>query len=753
MPLIGKTYYCGIIGKLKVYDHSTSVWTDKSVSITRTFYDVKTSTTNPNRIIIGGANELNYSTDAGTTLVASTGNWISYVPTIYQISYTVTPNIIYASGYGGLVKSIDSGLSFNRVDSFTTNSGIISYALHFINGSVGIVAQGSKLYKTIDGGASWTILYSGSALDSAYPTDEITGLHLSADQSTIIATTKRKIFRSTNGGVGFTMVNNYGTTTATQGQTPKYNHLAWLNDNILINSAGDGYVLYSYNAGASWVNTVGFTPGQGTSKYACTIYQTGNNLPIGFYSDTINGGVYQIDQIDLLTFTDSLSDSTDKQVFGMSTLVIEVTCYVLTPCSETGNIVTIANSEFSSYVGNYVNIDGTCFYVTEGKDCSNVIHLSYSSVTVAADCSACPEPEIVYALRDCIALQTTLYTTEALTPGISSYLGQIVYVNGYPDTCWIVVEVAGDTPQAITILGGFTTCEECANQLITDPTVYELTNCTTENIIYTYNVQFAQAVNMTVQLTQYPEECWTVDTVPFNEQEGEDVTILQNDQNVLQIFEDCVCCLPPVPPTPVKYVRSEPKAHRLFYKIAQNQCDITANIKFANAYYNIFKQIRYGIASNCEVDADKILLKKELSDLAVLYDPTACIIEKPVTPIVCPEPSGNPFVPPVPVTYTFTVGEPGVGTGTLNCTQCLDGTTPGVLGLCPAFNMVLDYNILDTINPSAVYVFSYNGGCVITLGSFVTLGGTEGFETYNMTSANIVNAGIEPENPCASCAG
>jgi hypothetical protein len=67
--------------------------------------------------------------------------------------------------------------------------------------------------------------------------------------------------------------------------------------------------------------------------------------------------------------------------------------------------------------------------------------------------------------------------------------------------------------------------------------------------------------------------------------------------------------------------------------------------------------------------------------------------------------------------------------------------------------MVLDYNILDTVDPSAVYVFSYNGGCVITPGSFITLGGTEGFETYNMTSANIVNAGIEPENPCASCAG
>ena len=32
MPLIGKTYYCGDEGKLKVYDHATSTWTNKAVS-------------------------------------------------------------------------------------------------------------------------------------------------------------------------------------------------------------------------------------------------------------------------------------------------------------------------------------------------------------------------------------------------------------------------------------------------------------------------------------------------------------------------------------------------------------------------------------------------------------------------------------------------------------------------------------------------------------------------------------------------
>lgn len=754
MPLIGKSYYCGIEGKLKVYDHVTNVWVDKSVSSTRTFYDVKTSTTNPDKIIIGGPNELNYSIDAGTTLVASTGNWITFVPTIFQISYTSNFNIIYASGNGGLVKSVDGGVSFNRVDSFNTSGGLLCYSLHFINDSVGIVAKGPKLFKTTDGGISWNALYSGGVIDSANPTDSITGLHLSSNQLTIIVTTKRKIFRSTDGGIGFTMVNNYGTTTSTMGQVPKYNHLSWLNDNVLINSAGSGNVLYSNNAGASWSNSTGFLSG-GDSKYACSLFEgfVAPGDPIGFYSSDVLGQINFLEQTGVNTFTSSVSDTYDKPVYALTSLVFNVTCYELTPCSQEGNIIVASNIELSSYVGGYVNIDGSCFFVAEGEDCSNTIHLNYTTIAFAANCAACNPPENIYALRDCIAIQETLYTTEILTPGISGVIGQIVYIAGYPNTCWTVVEQSGDTPEAITLLNDFGTCSDCAAQLPGPPPVYELTNCLDPlTIRYTYNSQFAQAIELVVHLTLDPEECWSVAQIEFDDQETIDVSILENEAGVLQIFEDCECCLPTPDPAPVKYTRVIPKPDRKFYQIKESQCDIKANIRFADNYYRLFKMLKYGINSMCDnVELDKVWIKKMQSDLAIINDPTACVITTPPVPVVCPEPEGNPFVPPAP--YIFTVGETEIGQGTLGCTICLDGSLPGPGLVCPAFNISLSYNILDTVNPDAAYVFSYNGGCVVTLGSFIAAGQTEGFPVYDMLETDIVNAGVSPEDPCASCGG
>ena len=364
-------------------------------------------------------------------------------------------------------------------------------------------------------------------------------------------------------------------------------------------------------------------------------------------------------------------------------------------------------------------------------------------------------------LIDCNEVIPDLYTTVALTPAIASLIQgvSVVQLAEYPNTCFRVIKPVNPIApaQAYTIANVYssstqvTNCTDCKADIV----LYLLEDCLeAEDSIYSFSPGLSVALNKVVHLEDYEDICWKVLPAVYDEQTTVDVTIAVNNKNVPQIFDDCICCLPTPPEAPVKYVRSEPKADRTFYKIAQSQCDIKANIKFANAYYNIFRQIRYGVASNCEVDEHKILLKKELSDLATLYDPTACVITTPPVPVVCPEPSGNPFIPPPPPpTYIFRVGEPGVGTGTLNCTQCLDGTTPGLFGLCPAFNMILDYNILETVDPAAIYVFSYNGGCVITPGTFIFAGSAEGFDTYTMTSTNIVNAGVEPLNPCDSCTG
>jgi hypothetical protein len=88
-------------------------------------------------------------------------------------------------------------------------------------------------------------------------------------------------------------------------------------------------------------------------------------------------------------------------------------------------------------------------------------------------------------------------------------------------------------------------------------------------------------------------------------------------------YEDCACFLGP---EPVKYTRVIPKPDRFFYKIDQSQCDITANIQFGEAYYRLFKNIRYGINDECDtLSLDRLWIKKELSDYALMYDPTLCV--------------------------------------------------------------------------------------------------------------------------------
>ena len=755
MPIIGKTYFCGEQGLLKSYDHSTNIWTDKSVVTSNNFYDVTVYQSNADKIIVGGANTLSYSTNAGTTLTASVGDWSSFVPTIYKACFTSNSDIIYAVGQGGIVKSTDSGITFNRISSFTTNSGILCYAVHFATPTLGIASQTSQLYKTTNGGTSWSVLYSNSPIDPANPTDVISSVHISADGNTIVATTKRSVFRSTDGGISFTNVFTFAASPSQQGQLPKYVSLGFMygNDNEFVLSAANGAVYKSYNAGASWISVGGVIGAFNNiiPKFGNTLYLTTE----GFYSyDDLENDIhriYKFVQTGPGTFTITMSDdysATGYSAYAMDSVFSDSPCYQITPCTEQGNSLVVSN-DLAAYVDGYVQIDSACYYVTAYLDCVNALNISYTSIQSITDCSECNAPELIYGLRDCSNELPTIYTTEDLTPGISTYLNNIVYIEGYPNSCWVVVLLGGPT-EAVTVINDFKTCEECITAIPVPPPVYSLRNCLGPlhlPTLYTFNSQFAQAIELVVNLDGYPGECWIVGQEEFTNQEIVDVSIAESSQGVLQIYDNCECCLPPVEPEPVKYTRVIPKPDRKFYQITQSQCDISSNIKFAEAYYRLFKNLKYGINSQCDtVNLDNIWIKKQLSNLAVINDPTACVITTPVTPVVCPEPEGNP-------SYTFIIGldNAGPATSILACTQCFDGSNPGLFQFCPQFNVILDYNILEGIDPNSIYVFSYNGDCVFTWGSSITAGYDNTLQTYTMTSQNIVNGGPTPGNPCTLC--
>lgn len=263
------------------------------------------------------------------------------------------------------------------------------------------------------------------------------------------------------------------------------------------------------------------------------------------------------------------------------------------------------------------------------------------------------------------------------------------------------------------------------------PNIYKLTNCETTIVIYTETNLYTYLESV-ISIVEFPG-CWTVEL-------GDSLTFIT--VTLIEGYDDCECCLEPIPE---KYTRVIPKPDRHFYQVTQGQCDIKANVRFGEGYYRLFKTLKYGIANACDnINLDKLWIRKNLSDLAVINDPTACVITTPPVPVICPEPPGNPFIP----VYLFRVGK-AYGGGTIGCATCLDGSIPGIEG-CPGFYMQLSYNILDGLDPNATYVFSYNGGCVHITGLDIFEAVDSG-TVYEMTESNIVNAGIEPIDPCTSC--
>ena len=86
--------------------------------------------------------------------------------------YAPSNNIVFVGDINGLLyKSTNGGQSFSVIKDFGTNG--YNMDVHFIDVNVGYVSAGTKIFKTIDGGASWTIVVAmGSALfNEIYFTD------------------------------------------------------------------------------------------------------------------------------------------------------------------------------------------------------------------------------------------------------------------------------------------------------------------------------------------------------------------------------------------------------------------------------------------------------------------------------------------------------------------------------------------------------------------------------------------------------
>ncbi len=178
----------------------------------------------------------------------------------------------------------------------------------------------------------------------------------------------------------------------------------------------------------------------------------------------------------------------------------------------------------------------------------------------------------------------------------------------------------------VTVENVVPTTETCSSQ-----TCYILENC--ENNLETLEAGPSIAYYLgTVVKISGSDKCWTVKeatfcTDPFN---------IVN-YTVVDVCEDCISCLPTVEP---EIPRVLPQYFEDFTQTTENQNQIDVSIKFANAYYQLFKSLKHGMEITCNnVDLDAITIKKKLCDLNTLYDASVCTIVEPTPVTPCDEPS------------------------------------------------------------------------------------------------------------------
>lgn len=209
---------------------------------------------------------------------------------------------------------------------------------------------------------------------------------------------------------------------------------------------------------------------------------------------------------------------------------------------------------------------------------------------------------------------TVLIQTDPLDPPLDLNL-TYVFNSIDPDKCWTVSESelcdpANPLPFS-TFDETFDTCEDCVK------ICYELTDC--ENLLTPKqtDIDLSAYVGQIITIASCPDTCWIVTELPECPPVVEPVTIVGS-------FEDCVTCLPAPEPEPPLVIRNR------FVKpgydtpgcppeyVEKISCDWSESL-FQEAVSK-----RYGIKFCCQLDLDKLSIKKELLDLKMITDPTAC---------------------------------------------------------------------------------------------------------------------------------
>lgn len=341
-------------------------------------------------------------------------------------------------------------------------------------------------------------------------------------------------------------------------------------------------------------------------------------------------------------------------------------CFTLTNC-VTEEVYNSNTQSLSQYIGQTITMNGYrgCWVVTlnEGLcDCP----INVTVLTSFVDCEDCL-PTIAYKFVNCTNSAQIQYSDL----DYSAYVGKTVELAC--GQCWIVEEINYTPPsiQIITILFTFENCLECSRNY------FKLTDCNgIENPIYTYTnlLSYAEQV-ITISGC---DTCWTIEATRNIVSPATTVIVelayidcitcgntapcvcstIRNDGRVATAFEytDCfgvVQLTPLIEPgdTSLRYcLRTWQSGLELTNYVkyfgdcvngecppvvypkrtirpgySTPTCDIEKyeqiSCKSAQALYRQVLTLRYGISNCCPEEDEYWFVKKELIDIAALYNP------------------------------------------------------------------------------------------------------------------------------------
>lgn len=207
--------------------------------------------------------------------------------------------------------------------------------------------------------------------------------------------------------------------------------------------------------------------------------------------------------------------------------------------SNNGNLLWF-ESEFSSAdtIADAVT-DSVCAEAYAPVPCSEGCTLTTSvdpddSSRLIARCSCTTSLDIVpccYELTDCKGSAQSIITQTNLSSIVNA--GQIIKIQG-SDVCWSVQALTEICPvnTPVVVTETFTECFVC------EPS-YSLYNCKDNSVIIYTTQDFSASLGKTIELVEYPKECWLVGPNTKVEFTPEEVTLATE-------FQTCAICNPPI---------------------------------------------------------------------------------------------------------------------------------------------------------------------------------------------------------------